>query len=190
MAPQHTRTQTTLMSLHTHAWSRTLSHTHLTALPFVAPSWRLNTHAHRPHAWACTRMHDHAHRVTHTPVTHAHWVTHTRHTHTCHTHTCHTHTPVTHTPVTHTPVTHLSVLAPLQFSHAVVLSQLRYTGMLETVRIRKAGFPTRHTLAGFSDRCVCTVLDTRMLTVLLSEANSFPNFVCSLYAVTVVVICN
>ncbi|KAK2564848.1 Unconventional myosin-X [Acropora cervicornis] len=38
---------------------------------------------------------------------------------------------------------------PQSFSPGVVLSQLRYSGMLETVRIRRAGFPVRRTYEDF-----------------------------------------
>ncbi|XP_066543583.1 unconventional myosin-X [Amia ocellicauda] len=40
---------------------------------------------------------------------------------------------------------------PDQFDQSVVLNQLRYSGMLETVRIRKAGFPVRRP---FQDFCI------------------------------------
>ncbi len=33
--------------------------------------------------------------------------------------------------------------APCQFDNEVVLRQLRYTGMMETVKIRKAGYSVR-----------------------------------------------
>lgn len=33
--------------------------------------------------------------------------------------------------------------APLEFDAELVLRQLRYTGMLETVKIRQAGYPVR-----------------------------------------------
>nr|XP_057937730.1 unconventional myosin-X [Doryrhamphus excisus] len=39
-----------------------------------------------------------------------------------------------------------------QFDPDVVLNQLRYSGMLETVKIRKAGFPVRRTFKDFSNR--------------------------------------
>ncbi|XP_049332772.1 unconventional myosin-X [Astyanax mexicanus] len=38
------------------------------------------------------------------------------------------------------------------FDHSVVLNQLRYSGMLETVRIRRAGFPVRRTFQDFCSR--------------------------------------
>ena len=38
---------------------------------------------------------------------------------------------------------------PQSFNPKVVLSQLRYSGMLETVRIRRAGFPVRRTYEDF-----------------------------------------
>ena len=39
--------------------------------------------------------------------------------------------------------------APNQFDDEIVLRQLRYTGMLETVRIRQAGFNVRLTFDEF-----------------------------------------
>lgn len=39
-----------------------------------------------------------------------------------------------------------------QFDPEVVLNQLRYSGMLETVKIRKAGFPVRRTFQDFYSR--------------------------------------
>ncbi|XP_033842731.1 unconventional myosin-X [Periophthalmus magnuspinnatus] len=41
---------------------------------------------------------------------------------------------------------------PNQFDPDVVLNQLRYSGMLETVKIRRAGFPVRRTFTDFSSR--------------------------------------
>ncbi|XP_076837392.1 unconventional myosin-X [Brachyhypopomus gauderio] len=41
---------------------------------------------------------------------------------------------------------------PDHFDHSVVLNQLRYSGMLETVRIRRAGFPVRRTFQDFCSR--------------------------------------
>jgi myosin X len=35
------------------------------------------------------------------------------------------------------------------FQPPVVLNQLRYSGMMETVRIRRAGFPVRRTFEDF-----------------------------------------
>ncbi|KAL2076378.1 hypothetical protein ACEWY4_028025 [Coilia grayii] len=41
---------------------------------------------------------------------------------------------------------------PDKFDPAVVLNQLRYSGMLETVKIRRAGFPVRRTFQDFYSR--------------------------------------
>ena len=42
--------------------------------------------------------------------------------------------------------------AAMTFNKAVVLDQLRYTGMLETIRIRKLGFPIRVKFPHFIER--------------------------------------
>uniref|UniRef100_A0A671KXK1 Unconventional myosin-X-like n=1 Tax=Sinocyclocheilus anshuiensis TaxID=1608454 RepID=A0A671KXK1_9TELE len=41
---------------------------------------------------------------------------------------------------------------PNQFEQCVVLNQLRYSGMLETVKIRRSGFPVRRTFKDFCSR--------------------------------------
>uniref|UniRef100_A0A3Q1IMX3 Myosin X n=1 Tax=Anabas testudineus TaxID=64144 RepID=A0A3Q1IMX3_ANATE len=43
---------------------------------------------------------------------------------------------------------------PDQFDQTVVLNQLRYSGMLETVKIRRTGFPVRRSFQDFCFRCV------------------------------------
>ncbi|GAM28344.1 hypothetical protein SAMD00019534_115200 [Acytostelium subglobosum LB1] len=45
-----------------------------------------------------------------------------------------------------------SVKEPLTFDDDLVQAQLRYAGMMETIRIRKTGYPIRHTLKEFRDR--------------------------------------
>ena len=41
---------------------------------------------------------------------------------------------------------------PMIFEQEVVLAQLRYTGMLETIMIRKMGYPVRYKFPQFADR--------------------------------------
>ncbi|KAJ8410105.1 hypothetical protein AAFF_G00211460 [Aldrovandia affinis] len=48
---------------------------------------------------------------------------------------------------------------PNRFDPEVVLNQLRYSGMLETVKIRRAGFPVRRTFNDFSSRYKMTLGD-------------------------------
>eukprot|EP00118_Oscarella_pearsei_P012382 m.90917 g.90917 ORF g.90917 m.90917 type:complete len:2332 (+) comp36671_c0_seq1:91-7086(+) len=47
--------------------------------------------------------------------------------------------------------------APMKFENQLVLDQLRYSGMLETIRIRRAGFPVRLRFEAFAKRYHCLV---------------------------------
>uniref|UniRef100_T1JBR9 Unconventional myosin-XV n=1 Tax=Strigamia maritima TaxID=126957 RepID=T1JBR9_STRMM len=49
--------------------------------------------------------------------------------------------------------------APMNFDMAIVLEQLRYTGMLETIKIRKMGYPVRMKFQQFCERYRCLVRD-------------------------------
>lgn len=40
------------------------------------------------------------------------------------------------------------------FEEEMVMDQLRYSGMLETIRIRRSGYPIRLSFSNFVDRCV------------------------------------
>lgn len=63
------------------------------------------------------------------------------------------------------------VQMPDHFDHSVVLNQLRYSGMLETVRIRRAGFPVRRTFQDFCTRWVpCSVTISVSYQLCLSSA--------------------
>ena len=88
-----------------------------------------------------------AHTHTHT---YTHYCTHT-HSHVCtntHTH-MYTHTPThTHTH-THSCLKPNSVKKPDHFDPAYITAQLRYTGIMETTRIRRCGFPSRLTFEDF-----------------------------------------
>ena len=54
------------------------------------------------------------------------------------------------------------------FEPDLVLNQLKYSGMLETVKIRKAGFPVRRTYQDFAQRCA-RILKINLLTDLRNE---------------------
>uniref|UniRef100_A0A8K9VCN5 Myosin X, like 1 n=1 Tax=Oncorhynchus mykiss TaxID=8022 RepID=A0A8K9VCN5_ONCMY len=59
---------------------------------------------------------------------------------------------------------------PSVFDPEVVLNQLRYSGMLETVKIRRAGFPVRRTFKDFISRSVCVCVCVRAcLSVCLTD---------------------
>ena len=47
---------------------------------------------------------------------------------------------------------HFTTQLPSLFEDKLVMEQLRYSGMLETISIRRAGFPIRIKFATFLDR--------------------------------------
>jgi len=63
------------------------------------------------------------------------------------------------------------------FDPALVITQLRYTGLLETVRIRRAGFPLRLPQAAFIARFyfLAKLKDFDLKTTLATEKESDPN---------------
>lgn len=44
------------------------------------------------------------------------------------------------------------VTSPQLFDRELCVRQLRYSGMMETIRIRRAGYPIRYTFVEFVDR--------------------------------------
>lgn len=51
------------------------------------------------------------------------------------------------------PLTHqMSFMFEQMFDRGLCCRQLRYSGMMETIRIRRAGYPIRHSFTEFVDR--------------------------------------
>ena len=53
---------------------------------------------------------------------------------------------------------------PMKFDMPLVLEQLRYMGMLETIKIRKIGYPVRIKYLAFAQRYRC-LLDQRNINI-------------------------
>lgn len=63
---------------------------------------------------------------------------------------------------------------PDHFDQTLVLNQLRYSGMLETVRIRRSGFPVRRPFQDFCSRSVSSAAlghSTHLLLLLLRHTH-------------------
>ncbi|ESO87137.1 hypothetical protein LOTGIDRAFT_154633 [Lottia gigantea] len=66
----------------------------------------------------------------------------------------------------------------MHFDESVILQQLRYTGMMETIRIRKMGYPIRVKFPHFIERYRCLLLGAKI------PARELPNEVCAKILVT------
>ncbi|XP_014679552.1 PREDICTED: myosin-VIIa-like, partial [Priapulus caudatus] len=73
---------------------------------------------------------------------------------------------------------------PMMFDRELCVRQLRYSGMMETIRIRRAGYPIRHTFKEFVDRyrlllagvppshrCDCRVATTSIAAAVLGSTD-------------------
>lgn len=54
----------------------------------------------------------------------------------------------------------------MQFDEDLVLKQLRYTGMLETVRIKRSGYGAKYTFKVHKHTCLLSVYSTACMFVL------------------------
>ena len=66
--------------------------------------------------------------------------------------------------------------SPMLFDLAVVLEQLRYTGMLETIKIRKTGFPIRMRFDQFLERYRCLLTNRERRSLLRHQQQPGPEF--------------
>lgn len=58
------------------------------------------------------------------------------------------------------------------FDRGLCVRQLRYSGMMETIRIRRAGYPIRYTFAEFVDRYRVFMLMAKPANLQVSQQNS------------------
>lgn len=67
------------------------------------------------------------------------------------------------------------------FDTKVVLDQLRYTGMLETIRIRKMGYPVRIKFPMFISRCAFFIFITCSIIAYECNHGSFDSLLILTY---------